>query len=370
VTPGPSLAVALVAEPLQVRDPSSLGALVPDLLRLVAVPVLGWAAYSDIRTRRVPNRTWYPLAGLGVLLLVWDGLRVLSRDPLVQRLFLVQVVVSLGLVAPLGYVFWRLGGFGGADAKALAALAVLFPAYPAYPLPGALAGAQVLALPVVQTPIGVFSLTILSNTVVAGAAYPLAIAVGNAVRGHLSPAMLIGKPIPVDAIPESYGKLLETPDGFTRSGLDLDALRMYLQWRGLTLSEVRANPDRYRDPATLPDDPNPPGDGAVPIDDEAAANAESTADSERPSDDAQSDGGAPADHDDAWGADAFFDDLEYGAYGATPTQLRDGLETLADSEAVWISPGLPFIVPMFVGLLLALTYGDVLFTAMRALGLG
>jgi len=35
---------------------------------------------------------------------------------------------------------------------------------------------------------------------------------------------------------------------------------------------------------------------------------------------------------------------------------------------VWISPGIPFIVPMFFGLLLSLVYGDVLFTAVAALG--
>jgi preflagellin peptidase FlaK len=36
---------------------------------------------------------------------------------------------------------------------------------------------------------------------------------------------------------------------------------------------------------------------------------------------------------------------------------------------VWVSPGLPFVVPMFVGLLLALTYGDLLFGLLGAVGL-
>lgn len=38
-------------------------------------------------------------------------------------------------------------------------------------------------------------------------------------------------------------------------------------------------------------------------------------------------------------------------------------------EAVWISPGIPFIVPMFVGLVVALIYGDILFGVLRALGI-
>ena len=108
----------------------------PDLLRLVAVPVLGWAALRDVRTRRVPNRTWLPLVAVGVVALAWDGLLVAGTPE--QRLFLLRVMLSLGLVAPLGYVFWRVGGFGGADAKAVMTLALLFPANPAYYLPAGL----------------------------------------------------------------------------------------------------------------------------------------------------------------------------------------------------------------------------------------
>jgi preflagellin peptidase FlaK len=36
---------------------------------------------------------------------------------------------------------------------------------------------------------------------------------------------------------------------------------------------------------------------------------------------------------------------------------------------VWFTPGIPFVVPMSVGLVVALTYGDVLFVVLRLLGL-
>ena len=61
----------------------------PDLLRLVAVPVLGWAALRDVRTRRVPNRTWLPLVGVGIVALAWDALLVSTGYGL--RLFALQV---------------------------------------------------------------------------------------------------------------------------------------------------------------------------------------------------------------------------------------------------------------------------------------
>jgi len=320
---------------------------IPDLLRLLAVPVFGWTAYRDVKTRRVPNETWLPLAALAVVLLVWDSYAAVTGAAIGQRLFFLRVAISIGFVVPLAYGFWRIGGFGGADAKAFMLVAVLFPVYPAYML-----STPSVTLPLVQTAVGVFSLTILSNTVLAGVAYPLAIAAGNLLRGRVSLAMFIGRPVPVEAVVEEYGRLLETPEGFTRSGLDIDALRMYLRWRGASLDELRAAPDRYRDPASLPDEPNPPGDGAL-----------------------ATDGGEPVDQfgtagrADPWGAEAFLDDIDHSAYGTSADQLRDGLELLASSETVWISPGIPFLVPMFAGLVVSLTFGDVLFSALRALGL-
>jgi len=325
---------------------------IPDLLRLVIVPVLGWAAWRDVETRRVPNRTWLPLAALGVVLLLWDGATVLtSAGGFERRLFLVRVAVSLGFIAPLSYMFWRLGGFGGADAKAFIVVAVLLPTFPTYHLLG-------VTLPVQQTALGVFSFTVLTNTVLVGALYPVALLARNALAGRFSLAMVVGVPVSWDSIPTRHGRLLETPAGLTRGGLDLDALRMYLRWRGETLASLRADAETLRNPATLPADPNPPTDGAVSASSDAA---EPTADRsvdrrvDRPK---SNDGGELAD---PWGAETFLADIDHGAYGTTPGDLRDGLDLLAQRDVVWLSPGIPFLVPLFVGLLVAFTYGDLLF---------
>ena len=318
----------------------------PDLLRLLAVPVFGWAAYRDIKTRRVPNKTWVPLAVLAVVLLCWDTYAVVT-GPTSGRLFFIQVAISLGFVAPLAYGFWLIGGFGGADAKAFMLVAVLFPVYPTYYLEGA-------TLPLAPSLVGVFSLTILSNTVLAGVVYPLGVAVGNLARGRFAWAMFLGKPVAVERVPEAYGRLLETPDGFSRAGLDLDALRMYLQWRGGSLAGLRAEPDTYRNPQSLPEEPNPPGDGSVVTD--GGTPPEGSAD--------------PFGTADPWGAERFLDDIDGSAYGTDPETLRAALELLADADEVWVSPGIPFLVPMFVGLVAALVYGDVLYTLLTALGVG
>lgn len=331
-----------------------------DLLRLVAVPVFAWAAYHDLRTRRVANVTWLPLFALGAVLLAVEGWAALSAPAgsFERYAFTVRAVVSLGVVAPLGFLFWRLGGFGGADAKALIALAVLFPTAPAYYLPWA-------TLPLEPSSLGVFSLTVLTNTVLVGLAYPLVLGVRNLLAGDRSTLMFLGKPVAVEAIDEEYGRLLETTEARPRGGLDLDALRMYLRWRGTDLATVLAAPERHRDPDSV-GETFAPGDGAI--------------ESGR----AMPDGGAvavdPADAtdnleraaveapEDPWGAAAFLAAIEGDAYGTTPETLREGLEVLVARDRVWLSPGLPFIVPMFVGLVVAFVYGDVLFAVLRATG--
>ena len=321
---------------------------VPDVLRLAVLPVLGWAAWQDLETRRVPSRTWYPLVVLGGVLLVWDAVGHLSISTAADGLFFLRVGISLLLVAPIAYLFWRLGGFGGADAKALIAISILLPTFPTYYFSG-------FTLPSVVTTLGVFSMTILTNTVVVAAGYPLVFLARNVADGEVAfPVALFGRRIGVSALSTAHGRLLETTDGYTRTGLDIDALRMYLRWRGTNLAAVRSNPGWARDPASI-GETHDPTDGAVGDGGGAAT---------PPDPDAEYD----ADPADPWGADAFLDGIDGTAYGTSPEKLREGLAVVTERDAVWISPGIPFIVPMFLGTLIAFVYGDVMFGVLGALG--
>ncbi len=303
-----------------------------DFLRLVAVPIFAMSAWRDYRTRRVPGHYWYPLYGLGLILILWETVTV---SPSERSLYLIRVAISLGFIIPLSYGFWYFGLFGAADRKAFIALAIVFPIFPTFAIGS-------LEFPIVETIVGVFSLTILTDAVLVGITYPFLTAIRNAIKGHFAPVMFLAYPVTWDELPTAHGKLFETPSGFTHNGLDLDALRMYLRWRDLTLEELRENPEEYRDPASLPENPHPPTDGAV----------------------MRTDGGL----DDPWGASVFAEEIGT-PYGTTPTKLRAGIEILTDQNQVWISPGIPFLVPVFIGLLVALTYGDLLFTLLTALGL-
>jgi preflagellin peptidase FlaK len=365
--------------------PTAVLASWPDLLRLLAVPAFAWVAYRDVRTRRVPNRTWYPLAALALLLLAWELGPVLLSGPetLAERRLLLGTALSVGIVVPLSYGFWLVGGFGGADAKAFFVVALLFPTYPHYALWELGVAWLPSQLPVIRTTLGVFSLTVLSNTVLAGAVYPFVLAGRNAVAGRFSPAMFVARPVAAADTVREYGTLLHFDDRRLRDvrslsglrayvsyrGLDLDALRMYLQYRGLSIEDLRADPDRYRDPGTLPDDPDDPGSGVVTD----GGDPDATPDPDTEAGTSKSGGGdandRPDGHDDPWGAERFLEDIEGSAYGTTPADLREGLDALVTEETVWVSPGIPFLVPLFAGLVVSLTLGDVLFALLGLAGL-
>lgn len=333
----------------------------PDLLRVLLVPAFAWAAIRDVRTRRLPGRLWPPLIAIGTLALVWDAIRLAPFETIFGQLFLFQVAVSLLFVAPLGYVFWRLGGFGGADAKALITIAIALPTFPAYTVGS-------LTVPIVEPALGVFSFTILTNTVILAVVVPLSVTAGNLAAGRLSTAAIFARPVDVETVIDRHGRLFETRSGYTRSGLDLDALRMYLRWRGLSLSALRTDPDRYRDPQSI-DETFDPTDGATGVRADSTP-SELASSSFEPRDPPSFEPRDPSSIDDPWGAAAFFDSIEGTAYGTDPETLREGLETLAepDRELVWVSPGFPFIVPMFLGLVVAFVYGDILFGLLGAIG--
>lgn len=382
---------------------------VPDLLRLLFVPVFAWAAYRDVQTRRLPNRLWPPLALLGLLTLAWDAVVRFPFAGYDDRVFLIRVGFALVFLLPFSYVAYLLRAFGGADAKAMMVLALGFPITPEYALPTELVAAVPpsvatalprLSLPLYPSVLGVVAMSTLTNAVLVALLFVLGLALRNAVAGRVSLAMFVGWPTSVDDIPERYGTLLDTDGPLPSSGLDLDALRMYLRWRGCSLADLRSDPARFRDPESVgetfaPTDgavhrrETPVRDGggdptatdAVDADDGTTDAAAADADDEWAgtgfvsSKTRQAESGDPAETDesesvhDPWAAEAFLDDVDGSAYGTTPESLREGLQTVAGQQRVWVSPGLPFVVPLFGGLLVALTYGDALTVLLQALGI-
>ncbi|MCD6467725.1 MAG: prepilin peptidase [Thermoplasmata archaeon] len=95
-----------------------------DVVRLVVgVGILGYASYTDIKTRMASNTLWIVMGSVGAALLVVQYFTV-GIDNLLSLVF---IPILIGAVYVLFYVGLI---FGGADAKAIMALSILTPLWP------------------------------------------------------------------------------------------------------------------------------------------------------------------------------------------------------------------------------------------------
>ena len=335
-------------------------ATVPDLLRIFTVFFFGWVAIRDIKTRRVSNSVWLPVYALGLALIAWELYYVLQDEFVLH--YVIPVAISIGVVIPLGWLLWMFGSFGGADAKAIFALALLFPVAPRLFLESG------QMFPLVVSSFENFSLAVLMNAVLLMLLYSVYFFVRNVVRSDIHRLMVYGRQYPISNVPMINGKLLDQPHGRSKGGLDLDVLRMYLQWRGIALDELRVYgtgirrclpKEEYKqdvDDGRVTQEPHI--DPEMPMEERVAStrvekweqNAKSASFVEYV--------------DDPWAVDEFAEEIGGLPYGVTEDELRKGLDVVSDLERdqVFITPGIPFLVPIFGGLLIGLVYGDLFFS--------
>jgi len=97
-----------------------------DIYRLVfSLLILAYACYSDIKRRRVSNIVWLVMMGVGI---AFAGYYTIEQG----MSFLIPLFFSATITGAASYIFFRLGLFGAADAKALICIAVLFPTQPGF----------------------------------------------------------------------------------------------------------------------------------------------------------------------------------------------------------------------------------------------
>lgn len=279
-----------------------------DFIRLILIiPTFALAAYADVKERRVSNRVWPPLIVIGVVLIGWDLVWYSTNWPTAQRLFVMRVALSIGIVGGLGLLFWMLGLFGGADAKAFIAIGFLLPTFPSIDILG-------MTLPIHTNPLGVFSLTVVLNATLGGLVIPLGLTILNTMNGHRHRWIPFVIPSnPCNAL-NTYGRVASIADGSInpRKGADLDVIRAFINW-------------------------------------------------------SEFDGLNDAETPELETVEAFFEETDTPRYGTSNAELIDSISVLIDAEngdgTVWISFGLPFIVLIFTGLLISYTIGSVVYIA-------
>lgn len=101
-----------------------------DLLKLAfCLPFFLYACHTDLTTRRVPNKLWVLMAGLGSFFVAYEMY-------IFGSLYLIWIAITVIFTYIFVWILFRFGAFGGADAKALITLAFIFPEYPNFIITG------------------------------------------------------------------------------------------------------------------------------------------------------------------------------------------------------------------------------------------
>lgn len=328
----------------------SLGSVVigyTDLIRLILFSVFIWLSIEDIRSRRISIQPLKYISIIGLLLMAIDIVAVWGTFE--WGYTILQIGISIGVFLPLVFALAFFGLFGGGDFKAMAALILLFPMYPRVDVSG-------VVLPVYDSVTHIFILATLSNAVLISLIFPISILCINILYRNFDPRMILGIKVDSESTDSIHGTLLHLSDRKPTAGLDLDVLRMYLQWLNTPIDEIRLNYTKYRnwnensetyedsitDGATTTQYPKKSSDLNDGLD---ISERNITSDEEI--------------HDDLWGAESFITELEY-TYGSTITDVRNGLDEIVTNDSVWISPGIPFVVPLTIGAIISMIYGNML----------
>ncbi len=160
---------------------------------LITLAIFLKASVHDIKEREVPDELWIFMVVCGLIL---DGIQYFIQ-PYSLLIAILQFVIIFALANFMFYV----AGFGGADAKALIALSVMFPVYP-----------RMGMFPILNTGIGIFAFSVLSNSVIVAPILALMLFIRNLKErdGKLI-YKFIGLKVDADRIPRFYN-LLEYVD--------------------------------------------------------------------------------------------------------------------------------------------------------------
>ena len=150
------------------------------MMRILAcIPFLLYACHSDLKNRRVSNQVWLPMIGIGVVLALLD---------FIDRGFIsfLNLGLSVMLISAFVYVLFKMGAFGGADAKAIISLSIVVPTFHSirlfeHSIP--LAGIP---------PLNLFAFSTFGNALILTSVIPFSIFIYNLV--HLNRDELLEKP--------------------------------------------------------------------------------------------------------------------------------------------------------------------------------
>lgn len=246
---------------------------------ILCLGFLVYASWSDHKTREVSNKVWVVLGPSALVLTAFQFFMFVPE-------LLLTYVLSFAITSALALAIFYIGGFGGADAKALMCIALALPVYPKNLLP---------------QPPGLFSplfpLTIFTNSVLLGALSAFYALFRNLIwKTRKSVSLFQG----LETEPLGH-KLLALLSGYK---IKLSKLK---EGHSYPLEDVEVTDEGERKRKLL----------VFPKDEEREM---------------------------------------------IITRIVENIREEKSDSDVWVTPGLPFLIFITVGLIIALTYGDIVWS--------
>lgn len=243
-----------------------------------------YASVMDVRERRVPFKTWYPMLVIALPMVLVTYVSMFSDS--------VRFAAGLLVLSAMLCFFYYIASaylhlFGGADAWAMIFITACVPVFPIEPCCG---------YPVIPY----LPLSVIMNAVLLNLVTPLGIFAMNCIRGNRGPLryMFVGFPVAGDTIQDEFGFVMEE---FTEND-DGTIARRYLSFTEAIRRMIRGERRLY------------------------------TRDFRR-----------------------------------HPEEYADELRMYKKAGCVWISYGVPFIVPICAGFISAIIFGDIMTIVLQAL---
>lgn len=165
-----------------------------DILKILfCIPFLIYACYSDIKTRRVSNNVWLIMLIGNVFFIIYDvskyGLPYLYDFSKYNLPYLPGLIISFGLIFLFLQFYERISNLihfrmmGGADEKLLLVLSIIFPIYPTFQVFGNI-------FPLTLS-LNFFAFSVLGDAVVVAMIIPIGFAVYNLTKMNLDNPLYI-----------------------------------------------------------------------------------------------------------------------------------------------------------------------------------
>lgn len=302
---------------------------------LLLLVVFIYASIRDIKTRRVDRRVWYIPIGAGIVSLLYNS--YIATD---IYSVLVPFTINLITISLLAFSLYYFRLYHAADYKAFISIAVLLPTnpdilskLPLYNYPSVIDYTQLttVSFEIFQTVfifimMESFAMTVMINAAVIAAVYPLwniGMNIKNGSFAYTKPLLsLTAQKIPIADLQHRFGHVL-TPSNSDNKliagynvltkglhGLSAEFIRDYHSWYA----------DSYNPTAEI-------SDLKVSYLDEFLEESELYY-----SDDIKSD--------------------------------KEELQSIIEANSIWMTPGIPFILPMTISIVLSVVFGNLLFALM------